>query len=510
MRTRRVVLACLLAGILGATPGIAFANDPGFTLTTVTASGADPFAGCTAGIDPNAPAPETVYGGTAVEPFVAVNPTDPDNIIGVFQQDRWTDGGSKGLVASRSTNGGATWSQNWAEFSDCSDIGATPYNPGYPRATDPWVSFDSAGKAYQISLGLVSATGLPTDIEVATSSNKGLTWSTPVQLIADNSTIFSNDKQSITGDWRPGDGAGKAYAVWIRGNLPGGDSSSSVGQFYSYAYRGLPMFSKTTDGGQTWSDPISISNANIYPQGNQIVVLPDGTLVDIAAVLFRGAGFQPTPTQYFWTAFRSKDGGKTWGAPVKIAPLGTDLLTNPDIPNPTSLDQTVRAGDYIPDVALDKNTGDLYMVFANDDGAGFNHVMLTKSTDGGKNWTTPDDVTQTPAGTHSFNGTVEVTGDGTVAVMYYDFRNNDPSTTADGLPTDVWLTHSHDGGQTWEEQHVYGSFDMNNAPVARGWFLGDYQGMAAVGTDDLMLFFSVATGANDSAVVKAVRADKLP
>jgi hypothetical protein len=62
--------------------------------------------------------------------------------------------------------------------------------------------------------------------------------------------------------------------------------------------------------------------------------------------------------------------------------------------------------------------------------------------------------------------------------MYYDFRNNTPDT---GLPTDVWLTHSHDGGQTWSEQHVYGSFNMENAPVARGWFLGDYQGLAAVG-----------------------------
>jgi hypothetical protein len=75
------------------------------------------------------------------------------------------------------------------------------------------------------------------------------------------------------------------------------------------------------------------------------------------------------------------------------------------------------------------------------------------------------------------------------------------------LPTDVWLKHSHDGGATWSEQHVYGPFDMENAPVARGWFLGDYQGMAAVG-NDLILFFSVATGANDSADVIAIRASQ--
>ena len=77
------------------------------------------------------------------------------------------------------------------------------------------------------------------------------------------------------------------------------------------------MFSKTTDGGATWSTPISMSNANLYMQGNQIVVQPDGTLVDIGAVLFRGSGAQPNPQQYFWAAMTSKDGGKTWGAPVR-------------------------------------------------------------------------------------------------------------------------------------------------------------------------------------------------
>jgi len=74
------------------------------------------------------------------------------------------------------------------------------------------------------------------------------------------------------------------------------------------------------------------------------------------------------------------------------------------------------------------------MVFANDIGGGVNHVMLTRSTDGGKRWSTPVDVTSTGPNSHSFNGTVKVTADGTVAVTYYDFRNN---TTATGVPTDV-------------------------------------------------------------------------
>jgi hypothetical protein len=495
MRIPRLVVVAGILAVLGA-PTLALAS-AGFTLgPPITASGASPFAACTFGGDPDADPAPVAYTGAEVEPFVAVNPTNLDNIIGTYQQDRWSDGGSRGLVASRSNDGGTTWSQNWATFSKCSGGSL------YARATDPWVTFDSAGRAYQISLGIDNATLVASDVEASTSTNGGATWSAPVQLINDTTGIKFNDKQSITGDWRPTVGAGKAYATWIVGSLPGSENIGPAGAANSFAYGGQPVFTKTTDGGATWSKPTTISNAVVYVQGNQIVVLPDGTLVDVGAMLFKGSGIQPTPQAYFWTALVSKNGGKTWGAPIKIAPLGTQLLTNPDIPNPTSLNETIRAGDYLPDVAVDQATGAIYMVFADGISTGFNHVKLTKSLDGGKNWSTPIDVTQTQPGTHSFNGTVEVTSDGTVAVLYYDLRNN---TGAAGVPTDVWLTHSHDGGATWAEQHLYGPFNMEDAPVARGWFLGDYQGMAAAGPD-LITFFAVATS-NDQSDVISIRAD---
>lgn len=504
MRTRRL-FALLAAAVLASAPAVIVASPGTFTLSApILASSASPFAACTAGDTPDG----VVYPNTEVEPFVAVNPTNLNNIIGNYQQDRWSDGGSRGLVAARSMDGGLSWARNWAEFSVCPDNPATPYLSPFNRSTDPWVSFDSAGRAYQISLGVDSVAFNLSGIEVSTSSDGGASWSLPARLITDNNPIEFNDKESITGDWRPGVGAGKAYATWIRGDLPGWPNISPQGALHSFAYRGVPMFSKTTDGGQTWSAPTTMLNSNIYTQGNQIVVLPDGTLVNFFAILFKGSGVQPHGQHLEWAALRSKDGGKTWGAPIRIASLRTALLTNPDIPNPTVFEETVRAGDYLPDVAVDQATGAMYMVFANDvDGSGWNHVMLTKSTDGGRNWTVPQRVdVGTPANTHSFNGTVEVTADGTVAVMYYDFRNN---TAAPGLPTDVFLAHSHDGGATWTEQHVQGGFDMENAPNARGWFLGDYQGMAAAG-NDLILFYSVSTGLDDSADVMAVRATRIP
>src|SRR5947208_4809549 len=66
-------------------------------------SGLSPFASCTVG------GPGTNFVNSEVEPFVAVNPKDPANIVGVFQQDRWSNGGSHGLVAATSHDGGNTW-----------------------------------------------------------------------------------------------------------------------------------------------------------------------------------------------------------------------------------------------------------------------------------------------------------------------------------------------------------------------------------------------------------------
>jgi hypothetical protein len=411
-----VLIGSLTSPLVGAAAAADYSLDP-----PVLVSGPSLFAACTTG---SAGPSSVVYTNTEVEPFVAVNPTDPNNIIGVFQQDRWNDGGARGLVAARSFDGGASWARNFAPFSACSGG-----DSDYERTTDPWVSFDQAGRAYQIALSIDSAALNLSAVLVSTSTDGGATWNVPVTLIRDEDPINFNDKQSITGDWTR---AGYAYATWIRGAFPG-ENRSLNSMLHSFAYRGQPMFSRTTDGGQTWSEPEPMTNQNIYAQGNQIVVLPDGTLVDVFAALFKGSGQQPSDNQVFMAAIRSKDGGRHWSAPVKIAPLGTALLTDPDNPNPTSLDETVRADDYLPDIAVDRTTGALYVVWADGLGTNVNRVVLSKSTDGGHHWSTPQVISQTP-GPHAFNGTVEVTADGTVAVMYYDFRNNTP---APGLPTDL-------------------------------------------------------------------------
>lgn len=68
-------------------------------------SGPSPFSGCTA----DAGQSGINYAGSEVEPWVAVNPANGNNLVGAWQQDRWSNVGSRGLVAGYSGDGGAIW-----------------------------------------------------------------------------------------------------------------------------------------------------------------------------------------------------------------------------------------------------------------------------------------------------------------------------------------------------------------------------------------------------------------
>jgi hypothetical protein len=302
MRMRTLVRFAVLGLAVGAVYVPAAGAVPYSLDPPVLVSGPSPFVGCPIG----SAGPSSVnYPDTEVEPQVAVNPMNPGRIVGAFQQDRWNDGGAKGLVAARSTNGGGSWARNWALFSACSGG-----DPDYQRATDPWVSYDKGGRLYQISLSIDSAELGLSAVLASTSTNDGASWNTPETIQRDENPVNFNDKESITGDWTR---ENHAYAVWIRGSIPG-DNRSERSLQRSFAFRGQPVFSRTTDGGVTWSRPISMArNQNVYAQGNQIAVLPDGTLVNVFAILFKGSGIQPPQAnQVFMAVTRSTDGGGSW------------------------------------------------------------------------------------------------------------------------------------------------------------------------------------------------------
>jgi hypothetical protein len=487
MRIPSVVVAVAASLAIGAPVawGADYTPDP----PVMASPQLSPFDPCAA--QPESEAQEN-FEDTEVEPLVAVNPTNQNNVIGVFQEDRWVDGGAHGLMAGVSQNGGASYGPAWARFSSCSG------NPDeeFPRATDPWVSFDAAGRAYQVGLPIFDGS-LVTGGAVTTSysDDAGVSWTKPVdvQRVHDATGIVFVDKESITADPYH---AGRAWTTWIQGNLPGENISFNK-LVHAFSYRGTPMVSRTTDGGDHWSAPAAMTNNNYYAQGNQIVVEPDGTLIDVQAVLFKGAGIQPNGNGVYIAVMRSRDAGKTWSLPSKVAPL--------QVVGERADGHPLRVGDYLPDIEVDPANGNLYVTWADSLGGATNKIVFSRSTDGGQHWSAPTIVSHNNAA-QSFNHAVAVGHDGEVAVLYYDDARNNETTTKDGIPTDVYLRHSGDGGRTWSSpQRIY-TFDFANAPpTERGYFVGDYQGLAAIGAHDLLAFFGVAGNKEATANVESIR-----
>jgi hypothetical protein len=467
---------------------------PVFAATTlVVVSGPSPFAKCT-----NAGEPGTVFVNGEVEPSVAVNPrtvgTASVNVIGTWQQDRWNNGGAHGLVAGASFDGGGTWTETPLPFSACAPNAIVDPFTGAPyyRASDPWVSIGPDGRAYAVGLlatntTLANAGVNDTGVAAATSTDGGRSWQNPRLIKADQGTSpvfevtqFFNDKESVTADPLH---AGVAYVVWDRLQGP---SQSPDAALHSHAFRGPVWFSKTIDGGTTWSTPGPIFDPGQNSQtiGNIVVVNPNnGTLYDFFA------DFQTTGSPNFIPRgisiglVSSTDGGATWSGPTTVS---SEQVANDVDPNTGA---QLRTSEELPFVAIDPHTGQLYVVWEDARFTGsVNQIVFSTSTNGGKTWSRPVAISKSPTNRPAFTPSIAVRSDGTVGVTYYDVR-----TLANGvtnvLPTDVWLTTSPAGGGNFgSETHVAGSFDMFAAPDAGGFFVGDYEGLAVNGASFLPFF----------------------
>jgi BNR repeat protein len=485
-----------LAVLFVVLPIAAASAGPYATTSVSQASSVSPFASCDVSgiLLPG----EVNWVNSELEPWVAVNPRDPSDIIGVYQQDRFMFGGARGVAASVSHDGGATWSVRYPHFSSCA--GGTAANGGdYQRASDPWVTFSPDGTAYFLSLSLSFAGG-PSNtgsaILVSKSTDGGDTWSNPVPLVrdigdADVAPYYFNDKPSITAD--PFDSS-YVYAVWDRLRKPG--MSDNLSAENAFSFRGDTLFARSTDGGATWSAPQTIYTRSSLTGtiGNEIVVLPDGTLVDIFDFL-KGSG--NNVPGYDTMVMRSSDHGTTWSQPIEVAPDRSVATVDPDT------GRNIRTGCFLPLAAVDLNPaspgyGNLYAVWCDSFGSAKTNgkvqstMVFTQSTDGGITWSPLTRIDKS-GDAAAFVPSLAIAGDGTVGVGYYDFRNNTP---APGLPTDRWLVHCHPTTDctdpaNWSETHVFGPFNLENAAGA-SYFLGDYEGMASTGTN-LMPFFAAPT-----------------
>ncbi|WP_327136176.1 glycoside hydrolase (plasmid) [Streptomyces sp. NBC_01343] len=446
--------AILLAAVTGATPAAADHGPDVAPLTKV--SHGDPYADCTIG----ASSPDSVvYPGTEVEPYLSVDPRDSKRVVTVFQQDRWNDGGARGLAAAWSTDG-RTFHRSTLPFSLCAPGGAD-----FERATDPWVGTGPDGTVYASGEGVDFTKSTRTGLLAATSRDGGRTWRNLTTTHVDEQPFF-NDKPSLTADPIR---KGTAYQVWNRlDNDPPGPSSLD----------GPGYISLTRDGGRTWSkarpfvDTAAVPNTQTI--GHLIVVdRHTGTLYDFFDRITYSDDLS-TVVEAHYAMVTSTDAGETWSAPVTVA----EDTSVPEV-DPNDPAKALRAASTLPSPAVDPKTGTLYMAYEGSDfsGGAFDEVQLVRSTDGGRTWGAPELIS--PKGVPAFSPSIAVDGRGTVALTYYDLRFLKPGDTTT-LPTACQLaTLAHGDPKHRTERRISRIFDWLQAPFAGGYFLGDYQGLVA-------------------------------
>src|SRR5437867_9316625 len=204
------------------------------------------------------------------------------------------------------------------------------------------------------------------------STDGGLHWTTSV-LPGSDGVDPPPEHASLTAD--PTNPA-VVYAIWDGHSSP--HSTSAV-------------FTRTTDGGSTWEPARAIVQPapQSFIQFSQILVLPNGTLVDLYQFYAQQPNGPITATSL--QLLRSTDHGQSWSAPVNAITMTP--LYNPD---GTSLVVDPETGQFVWDntdqaSTVDSRNGNLYAVWQ----AGrfshfqYNDIAFSISAGVGSSWPAP-------------------------------------------------------------------------------------------------------------------------
>ena len=386
-----------------------------------------------------------IVGDAANEPSLAIDPTNPDNIVIGWRQFDTIASDFRQAGMAYSHDGGETWT-----FPGVLD-------PGQFRS-DPVLAADAAGIFYYYSLSSTTTT------EYFVSMDKGLTWAAPT---------FSpgGDKNWQTIDRSGGTGDGHVYPIWnsqFTCCAPGTD------------------FARSTNSAATFDGPFVLPQ---HPKWGTNDVGPDGELYIVGTTL-SGTG------HLMLRSDNARNAGVTPTFPlIRSISLG-GLTTSGGSPNPGGLLGQVW-------VAVDSSSGasrgNVY-VLGSVDPAGSDplDVHFVRSTDGGQTWSAPARVNDDPTTNGAFQwfGTMSVSPEGRIDVVWNDTRAGAATTS------ELYYAYSTDEGLTWSSGlPVSPSFDSTvGYPVQNK--IGDYYHMVSL-TDFAGLAYSATfNGEQDVYYVK--------
>lgn len=380
--------------------------------------------------------------GNQLEAAIAIDPTNPDR---VFVSSNDESQNLSGLLASRSSDGGANWTIG---------VIGTGSDGFVAACCDPSVSWDSFGNLFLAYLAL----GSPRTVQVLVSTDGGATW-TSIGPIDSGANL---DQPTVT------TGPGSVWVVWRESNATGIHARGAAVTGLGAGNIGAFNAEQTAPG----------SNGGNY---SDIAVGPSGQVL----VAYQNPATGEGPGTIFVNLDADGLGAGGFGAATTATTTnvgGFDFIP----PQPD------RSVDAEPGLAYDRsggpNNGRVYLVYNEEtpDESNDTDVMVRSSTNNGAAWSAPVQVND-DAGTNSqFLPKIAVDqSNGDVGVSFHDARNDLPG-DPDGANNDAQLfgTRSTDGGVTFEPNFLVsaGISDEDGAeppaPCCLDLDYGDYAGLA--------------------------------
>lgn len=231
---------------------------------------------------------------------------------------------------------------------------------------------------------------------------------------------------------------------------------------------GPAYLARSEDSGLSFAPALPVFDPGPTAQiiGAEVVVAGDGTVLYVFTLI---EALPNNRTGSSLNVLRSADHGVTWSAPIRIAEM---LATGTRDPQTGAV---VRDGALLAHAAAGSRTVVVTFQDARFSGGARDGIAFVQSEDSGRTWTEPAGINGVP-GAAAYTAQPVVLADGTVSVAYFDFRSNTPDPAT--LPTNYWMATTRDG-VNWTETSIAGPFNLQAAPNANGLFVGDYMGFAA-------------------------------